>query len=488
MSVTPSATPLVKEIPPKAADLSAWYTAVCIKAELVSYSPVRGCIVLRPYGFGLWERLQAQLDERFKETGHENAYFPLLIPESLFMREAEHVEGFAPEVAWVTHGGGEKLTERLAIRPTSEVIIGVMYAEWIQSHRDLPLLINQWANVVRWEKATRPFLRTMEFLWQEGHTAHATQQEAAQEAERMLGVYADFAENVAAVPVYAGEKSASERFAGADKTYSIEALMPDGKALQAGTSHELGQNFSKTYDITFTDVDQQIKHVWTTSWGMSWRMLGALIMVHGDDRGLRLPPKMAPIHTVIVPIVKGEGRAVLEKSREIAASLKAAGLRVKVDDRDNYSPGYKYSDWEMRGVPLRIEIGERDIAAAHVMLVRRDKNKGEDGAKVAVPLAGLVDAVQVALAAIQQGLFDQAAAFLKSHTIATREGTEFRKLCKERAGMIEIPWCNRPECEAEVKASTSATTRNLHALKDTGAACVACGRPATVRAYFAQSY
>lgn len=488
MSVTPSATPLVKEIPPKAADLSAWYTAVCIKAELVSYSPVRGCIVLRPYGMGLWERLQAQLDERFKETGHENAYFPLLIPESLFMREAEHVEGFAPEVAWVTQGGTETLTERLAIRPTSEVIIGVMYAEWIQSHRDLPILINQWANVLRWEKATRPFLRTMEFLWQEGHTAHATQQEAAEEAERMLGVYVDFAENVAAVPVYAGEKSASERFAGANNTYSIEALMPDGKALQAGTSHELGQNFSKTYDITFTDADQQLKHVWTTSWGMSWRMLGALIMVHGDDRGLRLPPKMAPIHTVIVPIVKGEGTAVLAKAREIATSLKAAGVRVKVDDRDNYSPGYKYSDWEMRGVPLRIEIGERDIAAGQVMLVRRDKNKGEDGAKVAVPLEGLVEAVKTALDAIQSGLFEQAKAFLASQTIATRDGAEFRKLCKERAGMIEIPWCNRPECEAEVKTATSATTRNLHPLEEKGAACVACGEPASVRAYFAQSY
>ncbi len=289
----------VKEIPPKAADLSAWYTAVCLKAELVSYSPVRGCVVLRPYGFGLWEKLQAHLDERFKATGHENAYFPLFIPESLLIKEAEHVEGFAPEVAWVTQGGSEELTERLAIRPTSEAMVGTMYAQWVESYRDLPILINQWANVVRWEKATRPFLRTMEFLWQEGHTAHATAGEAREETLRMLELYRDFAENVAAVPVYHGRKSASERFPGAVETYSIEALMPDGKALQSGTSHDLGQNFAKAYDIKFVDADRAIKYAYTTSWGVSWRMLGGLIMVHGDDRGLRIPPKMAPIEAVL---------------------------------------------------------------------------------------------------------------------------------------------------------------------------------------------
>jgi len=323
-----------KEIPRKSEDLSAWYTAVCIKAELVSYSPVRGCVVLRPYGFGLWENLQKHLDLRFKATGHENAYFPLLIPEHLLTKEAEHVEGFAPEVAWVTEGGQEKLTERLAIRPTSEVIIGTMYAQWVQSYRDLPILINQWANVLRWEKATRPFLRTMEFLWQEGHTAHATAEEARAETLQMLAVYKEFAENVAAVPVYDGVKSANERFPGAVETYSIEALMPDGKALQSATSHDLGQNFSKAYDITFSDRNQQIEYAYTTSWGMSWRMLGAVIMTHGDDRGLRFPPALAPIEAVFVPIVKGGETAAVDKSHELAKTLRDAGYRVRVDDRD----------------------------------------------------------------------------------------------------------------------------------------------------------
>ncbi len=319
-------TPVVKEIPPKAADLSAWYTAACIKAQLVSYSPVRGCVVLRPYGFGLWENLQKELDARFKATGHENAYFPLLIPESLLMKEAEHVEGFAPEVAWVTHGGNEELTERLAIRPTSEVIIGVMYAQWVESYRDLPILINQWANVVRWEKATRPFLRTMEFLWQEGHTAHANAARGARRNAAHARRLQDFAENVAAIPVYAGLKSASERFPGAVETYSIEALMPDGKALQSATSHDLGQNFAKAYDISFTDADQQIKHAYTTSWGMSWRMIGALIMVHGDDRGLRIPPKMAPIEAVLVPIVRSNDTRAVDVCSEEAEA--AYGSRV----------------------------------------------------------------------------------------------------------------------------------------------------------------
>src|SRR5580700_4684084 len=334
MSQTPIEQPVVKEIPSKAADLSAWYTAVCLKAELASYSPVRGCVVLRPYGYGLWENLQKDLDARFKATGHENAYFPLLIPESLLMREAEHVEGFAPEVAWVTQGGSETLNERLAIRPTSEAIIGTMYAQWIESYRDLPILINQWANVVRWEKATRPFLRTMEFLWQEGHTAHASATEAREETLRILELYRDFAENVAAVPVYAGRKSVSERFPGAVETFSIEALMPDGKALQSGTSHDLGQNFAKAYDIKFVDADQRIAHVYTTSWGVSWRMLGGLIMQHGDDRGLRIPPKMAPIEAVLVPIVRSGDDRALDVCETTAAGPREAGSRVRVADRD----------------------------------------------------------------------------------------------------------------------------------------------------------
>jgi prolyl-tRNA synthetase len=480
-------TPLVKEIPPKARDLSEWYQAVCYKAELVSLAPVRGCVVLRPYGFGLWERLVEALDTRFKATGHENAYFPLLIPESLFMREAEHVEGFAPEVAWVTQGGNETLTERLAIRPTSEVVIGVMYAEWIQSYRDLPLLINQWANVMRWEKRTRPFLRTLEFLWQEGHTAHATEDEAAQEVQRMLEVYREVAEDVAAVPVYKGEKSQSERFAGATHTYSIEALMPDGRALQAGTSHELGQNFSKTYDITFAAEDQTVRHAWTTSWGMSWRMLGALIMVHGDDRGLRFPPAMAPLQAVIVPIVRAGSEDVVAAARALFARLKAAGLRVKLDERD-LRPGNKFADWEMRGVPLRLELGAKDLEAGVVTLVRRDKEKGEEGGKVVVPLAEVPARIAALLDEIQANLAAQARTFLEAHTPAPAEREEFLRMCRERAGMIDIPWCGLAACEAAVKDETSAATRITRPLEGPATTCVACGEPATLRAYFAQSY
>jgi prolyl-tRNA synthetase len=479
-------TPLVKEIPPKGADLSEWYQAVCYKAELVSLAPVRGCLVLRPYGYALWERLQAELDARFKATGHENAYFPLLIPESLLAREAEHVEGFAPEVAWVTEGGGEKLAERLAIRPTSEVIIGTMYAEWVHSYRDLPILINQWANVLRWEKRTRPFLRTLEFLWQEGHTAHATESEAAEEVQRMLAVYQDVAQNVCAVPVLTGEKSASERFAGANHTFSIEALMPDGRALQSATSHELGQNFAKAYDIKFAAEDQSLQFAWTTSWGMSWRMLGALLMVHGDDRGLRIPPKMAPIEAVIVPIQKGDSDDVLNAARALFASLRGAGFRVKLDERD-LRPGNKFADWEMRGVPLRLELGAQDLAAGTVTVVRRDKAKGEAGGKVAVPTADVAGALPGLLADIQDNLFAQARAFLHEHTIVATTSDEFYRLLRARAGMIDIAWCGRPECEAHVKLETSATTRVLHEL-EAPATCVACGEPATVRAYFAQSY
>ncbi|HMD02856.1 MAG TPA: proline--tRNA ligase [Candidatus Baltobacteraceae bacterium] len=479
-------TPLVKEIPPKARDLSEWYQAVCYKAELVSLAPVRGCMVLRPYGYGMWERLQAELDARFKATGHENAYFPLLIPESLLLREAEHIEGFAPEVAWVTEAGGEKLSERLAIRPTSEVTIGTMYAEWVQSYRDLPILINQWVNVIRWEKRTRPFLRTTEFLWQEGHTAHATEREAAEEVQRMLDVYADVAENVCAMPVYKGEKSASERFAGANHTFSIEALMPDGRALQAGTSHDLGQNFSRVYDITFSDENQSLQYAWTTSWGVSWRMLGGLFMVHGDDRGLRIPPKVAPLEAVIVPILQAGSEHVAAAARDLYAKLRGAGVRVKLDERD-LRPGNKFADWEMRGVPLRIELGAKDLAAGTATLVRRDKAKGEEGGKLAVPIGDVASRIPPLLREIQENMLAQAHAFLRAHTFAPASREEFYALCKERAGMIDIPWCGRPECEAHVKDETSASSRNLRAL-EAPATCVACGEPATVRAYFAQSY
>ena len=477
----------VKEIPPKAVDLSAWYTAACLKAELVSYSPVRGCVVLRPYGFGLWENLQKHLDARFKATGHENAYFPLLIPESLLVREAEHVEGFAPEVAWVTQGGSEELTERLAIRPTSEAIVGKMYAQWVESYRDLPILINQWANVVRWEKATRPFLRTMEFLWQEGHTAHASAAEAREETVKILELYRDFAENVAAIPVYYGRKSASERFPGAVETFSIEALMPDGKALQSGTSHDLGQNFAKAYDIKFVDADRTIKHAYTTSWGVSWRMLGCLIMVHGDDRGLRIPPKMAPIEAVLVPIVRSSDDRAIEACSTLANRLSGAGFRVRVDTRDE-QPGWKYSEWDLRGVPVRIEIGPRDVDAGTAVLARRDRNKDEPGQRRSVALANVPEVLRQLLEEIQDSLYRQAKAFLDEHTFVTADRDEFFELCRSRAGMVDIAWCERAGCEANVKALTAATTRVVRPLDEATLLCTACGEPAKVRAYFAQSY
>jgi len=477
----------VKEIPPKSADLSAWYTAVCLRAQLVSYSPVRGCVVLRPYGFGLWENLQRELDGRFKATGHENAYFPLLIPESLLIREAEHVEGFAPEVAWVTQGGNEQLTERLAIRPTSEAIIGTMYAQWIESYRDLPILINQWANVVRWEKATRPFLRTMEFLWQEGHTAHATAREAREETLRILDLYRDFAENVAALPVYSGRKSASERFPGAVETFSIEALMPDGKALQSGTSHDLGQNFARAYDIKFTDADQAVKYVHTTSWGISWRMLGAVIMAHGDDRGLRIPPKLAPTQAVFVPIVRSGDERAVEVCNQLARRLADAGLRVRVDAR-NEKPGWKYSEWDLRGVPVRVEIGPRDVDAQTAVLARRDRSKEESGQRQSVTVSEIEPVLRRLLDEIQASLYAQARSFLQSHTIAATDRNEFLDLCSTRAGMIDIAWCERAECEAEVKRQTMATTRVLRGLQEGDVRCTACGEPAKARAYFAQSY
>jgi prolyl-tRNA synthetase len=478
---------VVKEIPPKAADLSAWYTAACLKAELVSYSPVRGCVVLRPYGFGLWENLQKHLDARFKATGHENAYFPLFIPESLLIKEAEHVEGFAPEVAWVTQGGSETLTERLAIRPTSEAMVGVMYAQWIESYRDLPVLINQWANVVRWEKATRPFLRTMEFLWQEGHTAHASAAEAREETLKILDLYRDFAENVAAVPVYFGRKSESERFPGAVETFAIEALMPDGKALQSGTSHDLGQNFAKAYDIKFSDSDGEIKHAYTTSWGVSWRMLGGLIMVHGDDRGLRIPPKMAPIEAVLIPIVRTNDDRATERCANLAEQLREAGFRVRVDARDQ-QPGWKYSEWDLRGVPVRIEIGPRDVDAQTAVLARRDRDKDEAGQRQSVAVGDIAKVLRELLDDIQRSLYRQAKSFLEAHTFVTADRGEFFDLCSSRAGMIDIAWCERAECEAHVKTATTATTRVVRPLDEANLVCTACGEPAKVRAYFAQSY
>src|SRR6478736_4552734 len=401
----------VTEITPQSEDFSRWYLDVVRRAELADYSPVKGCMVIRPYGYAIWELIQKALDTRIKATGHVNAYFPLFIPNSLLMREKEHVEGFAPQVAWVTRGGEEELTERLIVRPTSEVIIGTMYAKWLQSWRDLPILINQWANVVRWEKVTRPFLRTTEFLWQEGHTAHETEAEAEDETLKILDLYADVCEAVLAVPVIKGKKSESEKFAGALRTYSIEALMGDGRALQAGTSHNLGQNFAKAFDITFQARDKSVQHVWGTSWGMSTRLVGGIIMTHGDDSGLVLPPRVAPYQVVIVPIGKDNWQeTVLPHAKQIEAQLVAAGIRVVVDERDE-RPGWKFSEWEMRGVPLRLEIGPKDIEKSQVLLARRDTRE-----KLGVPIDGLAARVVELLNDIQRTLFERAVAFRDEHT------------------------------------------------------------------------
>lgn len=474
----------VKEITPKSQDYSQWYIDVIRKAELMDYAPVKGCMVIRPYGYAIWERVQEGLDRRFKATGHMNAYFPMFIPESFLLKEAEHVEGFAPECAWVTVGGGEQLSERLAIRPTSETIICSLYAKWIKSYRDLPVLINQWANVVRWEKSVRPFLRTTEFLWQEGHTAHRTAAEAEAETARMLDVYRDFVENDLSIPVIPGRKTEKEKFAGAVATYSIEALMGDGKALQAGTSHYLGDKFAKGFDIQFLDEDNTLKYVHQTSWGMSTRIVGALIMVHGDDRGLVLPPKVAPFQVVIVPIAPTKER---ESVLTAAAGLRdrlAEVARVKLDDRAEYTPGWKFNEWEMRGVPLRVEIGPRDLKNGQCVLVRRDT-----GEKASVALADVEGAVRELLATIQSSLFERAKAFQAASTHTASSLAELGQIVEEQRGLVLAGWCGDPECEAKVKDETGATIRNIP-FDSTGTAdrCVCCGGPAKHTVYFARSY
>ncbi len=494
----PKKDALVTEITPQSEDFSKWYLDVVRKAELADYTPVKGCMAIRPYGYAIWELIQQGLDRRFKATGHVNAYFPLFIPEKLLTREAEHVEGFSPQVAWVTRGGDEDLEERLAIRPTSEVIIGTMYAKWIKSWRDLPVLINQWANVVRWEKVTRPFLRTTEFLWQEGHTAHETADEAQAETMKILALYKEFVETELAMPVVDGQKSESEKFAGASRTFSIEALMGDGRALQAGTSHNLGQNFARAFDIQFQGRDKTVQHVWTTSWGMSTRLIGGLIMTHGDDSGLILPPRIAPYQVVIVPIPRGNWQeTVLPRAREIQAALVASGVRVMLDDRDEYSPGWKYAEWEMRGVPVRLEIGPKDIEKSQVMLVRRDTRE-----KIPTPMDGLATAATALLADIQQALYARALAFREAHTARVATYDEFKTAMEGRPGFLIAGWCGSGECEAQIKADTQATLRNiplngpLNGPLDGGAAeagaatgvCVRCGKPASIEAWFAKSY
>jgi len=477
---------LPTEITKQSEDFGRWYIDVVRRAELADYSPVKGCMVIRPYGYAIWELIQQGLDRRFKATGHVNAYFPLFIPESLLMKESEHVEGFAPQVAWVTQGGNEPLEERLVVRPTSETIIGTMYAKWVQSWRDLPILINQWANVVRWEKVTRLFLRTTEFLWQEGHTAHETAEEAQEETLKMLGVYKDFAETELAMPVIDGPKTESEKFAGAERTYSIEALMRDGRALQAGTSHNLGQNFARVFDIKFQARDKSVQYVYGTSWGVSTRMIGGVIMTHGDDGGLILPPRIAPYQVVIIPIPRGNWKeTIVPKAREIQDQLVARGVRVMLDDRDSQTPGWKYNEWEMRGVPLRMEIGPKDLEKAQVVLARRDTRE-----KSFVPMDGLSAQVEEMLAAIQKALYDRAVQFRTEHTTETDSYAEFKQIMDGRPGFVIAPWCGSAQCEAAIKAETQATIRNIPftAKPATGKKCLRCDAPATTHAWFAKSY
>jgi prolyl-tRNA synthetase len=474
------------KVTPRSEDYSRWYTDVVQMGDLADYSPVKGCMVIKPHGYELWEHVKAGLDRRFKATGHVNAYFPLFIPLSFIQKEAAHVEGFSPELAIVTIGGGKQLEEPLVVRPTSETVIGHMYAKWIQSYRDLPVLINQWANVVRWEMRTRLFLRTMEFLWQEGHTAHATAEDAQEETLRMLNVYAEFAVEDAAIPVIAGRKSDSEKFAGAVTSYSIEAMMGDCKALQAGTSHFLGQNFARAFDIKYLDENNELQHVWTTSWGLSTRMVGAIVMVHGDDQGLVLPPKLAPVQLIIVPIWKSDSERaqVLEVVARVEATLRG-DVRVHVDDRDEYSPGWKFNEWELRGVPLRLEIGPRDVERDQVTLARRDV-PGREG-KSGVPLIGLGEEVQEMLATIQADLYRRALDFLQANTYDPKDYAEFREAVS--CGFAYSWWCGDADCEARIKEDTRATIRCVPLDQEPGRGkCIGCGKEAVARAIFGRAY
>ena len=471
----------VKEITPRDVDFAQWYTDVIRKTDMVDYAPVRGCMVIKPYGYGIWELIQKHLDAKFKQTGHENVYMPMLLPESLLMKEADHVEGFAPECAWVTQGGSEPLAERLAIRPTSETIFCTMYAKWVQSWRDLPMKYNQWCNVMRWEKSTRPFLRTSEFLWQEGHTIHATAEEAQEETLQMLEIYRDFAENVLAIPVLVGRKSELEKFAGARATYSMEAMMHDGKALQAGTSHNFGDNFARAFDIQFLDKDGKQKYVEETSWGVSTRLIGAIIMVHGDDRGLVLPPRVAPIQAVVLPIAAHKP-GVAEKAQEVADALKAAGLRVFLDDRDTYSAGWKFNEWEMKGVPARVEVGPRDIENGVVTVCRRDTLE-----KVQLPIDSVGERVAALMDEIHDGLFQKALAFRDSHIQDVTNMEELGEAVQH--GFARAMWCGDDACELEVKNRFNAKTRNMpFDQTPIGDTCVVCGKKATKLIYFGKQY
>ena len=475
----------IKQITKRSEDYSRWYTDVIKRAELADYSPMKGMMVIRPYGYEIWEHIRDNLDRMFKDSGHKHAYFPLFIPESFLKKEAEHVEGFAPEVAWVSVGGDEELEERLAVRPTSEAIICSMYSKWIKSWRDLPVLINQWANVVRWEKVTRPFLRTTEFLWQEGHTVHESAEEGLEETLKILEIYKSFAEEYLAIPVISGLKSAAEKFAGAVSTYAIEALMPDGKALQAGTSHNLGQNFSKAFNIRFETRDQKLEFGWQTSWGVSTRLIGAVIMVHGDDSGLVIPPRIAPLQAVIVPISRGDWKeTVLPEAEKLYDSLKQAGLRVYLDDRDTYTPGWKFSEWEMRGVPVRIEIGPKDIEKKQVVLVNRINRE-----KSFVKLADISVELPALLEKIQSDLLTRALHFREENTVTNETLDELIRTIEDKKGFVRSGWCGSAECETTVKDKSAATIRVIDDLKQADIKnCLVCGGTAIETVIFAKSY
>jgi len=474
------------KLPTQADDFPAWYVEVVKRAELAEHGPARGSMIIKPHGYAMWELTQRALDDRFKATGHENVYFPLLIPMSLLQQEADHVEGFAPQVAVVTRGGGQELEEPLAIRPTSEAIIWSTYKRWIQSYRDLPLLYNQWGNVVRWEMRTRLFLRTSEFLWQEGHTAHATAEHAQAETLRMLEVYREVAEDVLGIPVLKGRKSPGERFPGAVETYCIEGLMRDARALQCGTSHFLGQNFGKAYEVTFLNADGATEHAWGTSWGFSTRMIGGTIMAHGDDAGLRLPPAVAPIQVAIVPIFRtdDERASVLRVAERLRADLASTGVRVRLDDRDQHRPGYKFAEWELKGVPIRIELGPRDVAADRVVLASR-----LGGDKEEVALADVAGGMAARLASVQKALYADALAYRETNTHEIGSFDAFASGVAEQGGFWIGAWCGDAACEAEISTKTKATIRFLPLEPaDPGAACVHCGKPGVDVATWARAY
>jgi len=471
----------------KAEDFSEWYTEVVIKSGLADYAPIKGCMIFREHSYTMWEKIQEIFNNKIKESGHKNVYFPLFIPESLLKKEAEHFAGFVPEVAWVAIGGDSELEEKLAVRPTSETIIYATYARWIRSWRDLPIKLNQWCNIVRWEtKATKPFLRTREFLWQEGHTAHVTKEEADMEVMEILNHYKDVMESYLAIPVLAGMKTESEKFAGAFCTTTLEAMMPDGKALQMGTSHNLGQNFAKVFDIKFIGEDEKEHYVWQTSWGMSTRLIGALVMVHGDNRGLVLPPKVAPVQVVIIPIPykDADSTSILAKSKELFEKLKKKEVAVVLDDRADYTPGWKFNHWELKGVPLRIEIGPRDVKQKQVTVARRDTFE-----KTNIKEEEAVDAATRLLEEIQNNLFATAKKFLQEKTMKVHSYEEFKKTLKEKGGFIKACWCADPKCEQKVKEETGATIRLIPFAKEkTFSNCVYCGEKATEVVYFARAY